>query len=142
MIIPDVNMWIPALRADSPHHDRHRAWLLEALEDPEPVGISELIFSSVVRILTNPRIFRQPSSTGTVLSALESLRAAPGTTIVTPGGRHWSIFVDICGSTNAAGNLVADAYHAALAIESDATFVTLDSDFAAFPGLDLSYPFG
>lgn len=105
------------------------------------MGISHLIFSGVLRILTNPRIFREPSSTQSVLSALQSLMAAPGTVVVAPGDRHWTMFSQLCTATAATGNLVADAFHAALAIEVNATFVTLDRDFAAFPGLSVAQPF-
>lgn len=142
MIIPDVNVWIPILRPDVPEHDRYRDWLSSALADNEPVGISELIFSGVLRVLTNSRIFREPSSTQSVISALEVLRAAPRTRVVAPGDHHWSIFIGLCTAVNARGNLVADAFHAALAIESDATFITMDRDFSRFPGLAVASPFG
>jgi predicted nucleic acid-binding protein len=37
---------------------------------------------------------------------------------------------------------VADAYHAALAIESGAEWVTTNRDFARFPGLHWRHPLG
>jgi predicted nucleic acid-binding protein len=48
---------------------------------------------------------------------------------------HWGLFRDLCARTDCRGNLVQDAYLAALALEHDCVFVTTDRDFARFPGL-------
>ena len=47
----------------------------------------------------------------------------------------------VSAGSDPVGKLVPDAYHAALAIESGATFITADLDFFAFPGLAVSRPF-
>jgi hypothetical protein len=60
---------------------------------------------------------------------------------VTPGSRHWTLFLDLCRKAGAKGNLVSDAYHAALAIESGCEWITTDRDFARFPGLRWRTPF-
>ena len=52
MIIPDVNVWIGALRPDAEHHARYREWLTDAMNAPETVGVSDLILSGVLRIVT------------------------------------------------------------------------------------------
>lgn len=59
-----------------------------------------------------------------------------------PRPRHWGIFVDPCRAANAKGDLVPDAYHAALAIEHACDWVTTDRDFALFPGLRWHHPLG
>ena len=141
MIIPDVNVWIGALRPDAEHHSRYREWLTEAMNAPENVGISDLILSGVLRVVTNSRAFREPTPLGAAIDALDQIRAATGTSNVRPGSRHWSIFTGLCRSVSATGKLVPDAYHAALAIEKGATFITADHDFFSFPGLDVSRPF-
>jgi predicted nucleic acid-binding protein len=58
-----------------------------------------------------------------------------------PGVRHWSIFADLCRASNARGNLVQDAWFAALAIESGCEWITLDRDYAKFPELRWRAPF-
>ncbi|MEN8376929.1 MAG: PIN domain-containing protein, partial [Gemmatimonadota bacterium] len=57
-----------------------------------------------------------------------------------PGPRHWSIFRDLCEAVDARGNLVPDAYLAALAIENGAEWITTDRDFTRFPGLRMRHP--
>ena len=67
--------------------------------------------------------------------------AAPAAVPLRPAARHWAIFVDLCTAVRARGNLVPDAYLAALAIEHGASWVTLDQGFARFPGLRMQRPF-
>ena len=51
-------------------------------------------------------------------------------------------FLRLCVEVNAKGDLVADAYLAAIAIELDAPLVTTNRDFARFPGLRWRHPLG
>ncbi|MCM0640528.1 PIN domain-containing protein [Cellulomonas wangsupingiae] len=46
--------------------------------------------------------------------------------------------MELCRAADARGNLVADAQHAAVAIEHGATWVSQDRDFARFPGAALA----
>jgi len=50
------------------------------------------------------------------------------------------IFERSCLAAGAKGNLVADAYLAALAIECGSEWVTTDRDFSRFPGLRWRHP--
>jgi len=59
----------------------------------------------------------------------------PHCQVVQPGPRHWDIFERLCRGTKAAGNLVQDAWFAALAIESGCEWMTADRDYARFDGL-------
>ncbi|BDB41380.1 MULTISPECIES: type II toxin-antitoxin system VapC family toxin [Mycobacterium] len=141
MLLLDVNVCLYAIREDSIEHSRYRGSLEDLLNGDEPVGISELVLSGVMRLITNHRIFRQPSSTGQALEACGRLRSAPSAVVLRPGPRHWDIFDALCAATGARGNTIADAYHAALAIENGATWVTTDRGFARFPGLRWRLPF-
>jgi predicted nucleic acid-binding protein len=60
--------------------------------------------------------------------------------VIQPGERHWQIFNRLCIEADARGNLVPDAWFAALAIESGCEWITLDHDFARFPGLKWRVP--
>jgi len=61
--------------------------------------------------------------------------AHPTVAILTPGPRHLAIVERLCLAVGAAGNLVSDAQHAAIAIEHGATLISKDRDFARFPEL-------
>jgi toxin-antitoxin system PIN domain toxin len=99
-----------------------------------------LVLAGFVRIVTHPRVFDPPSSIDEALAFVETLRERPNRVGVSPGERHWTIFSDLCRRSGARGNLVPDAYLAALAIESGAEWITTDGDYARFPGLRVRHP--
>jgi toxin-antitoxin system PIN domain toxin len=140
VLIPDVNVLIYAFRADSPRHAEYRRWLDERLQSREAFGLSDLVLSGVVRVLTHPRVFAPPTPTARALEFVDALRQQPNVVLVNGGLRHWDIFAELCRSAAARGNLVADAFHAALAIEHGAEWITTDRDYARFTGLRWSHP--
>lgn len=140
MISPDVNVLLYAFRADSTDHESYREWLRSALTGDEVVGVSELVLSGVVRIATHHRIYREPSAITEALDFCRAIRTAPAAVSLRPGGRHFAIFDSLCRSASAKGNLVPDAFHAALAIEHGCTWITTDRGFARFPGLNWRSP--
>jgi len=135
VISPDVNVLVYAARDDAPRHTEFRTWLDEALAAQEPMGISELVLSGALRVLTNPRIFNPPMPMIDAAAYVAALRDHPRVVSLRPGVRHWSIFLELCRSGGVRGNLVANAYHAALAIEHGTEWISTDRDFARFPGL-------
>jgi toxin-antitoxin system PIN domain toxin len=135
MLVADVNAYIYAHRRESPRADEHRAWLEDALDGSEPVGVSELVLSAFLRIVTNHRVYREPTPPAIALAFCEAVFTAPAAIPVRPGARHWGIFTDLCRATGARGNVIPDAYLAAIAVEHGATWVTTDRGFARFPGL-------
>lgn len=136
MLFPDVNICLAAMRPDaSPQAERVRLWLADRLNGHEQVGFSELVLSSMMRIATNHRVFREPSTPAQAIEFADALLSAPAATAVRPGARHWRIFGDLVTSHRLRANDVPDAYLASLAMEAGATFVTLDRGFARFVGL-------
>ena len=141
MLLPDVNVLVYAHRRDStPEHPAYAAWVTELATGPEPFALSVLTLPALVRIVTNPRIFRPASTLDEALDFMSELTRRPNARIVAPGSRHLKIFEDLCRQSKARGKLAADAQHAAIAIEHGCTFVTTDSDFDRFPGLRWRHP--
>jgi toxin-antitoxin system PIN domain toxin len=138
--LADVNVLLAAFRRDHVHHQRCRAWLEAEVNGGARFGVAPDVLSSVVRIVTNPRVFAKPSTTAEALSFAEALIAAPDAVVVSPGPRHWPIFTELVRAASAKGDLVADAWFAALAIEWGCTWVTLDGDYARFKGLAVRGP--
>jgi toxin-antitoxin system PIN domain toxin len=94
----------------------------------------------VVRVVTSPRIFSPPQPLELALEFAGAIRAQPNAVPVEPGRRHWEIFDRLCRAASVRGSLVADAYFAALAIESGSEWITTDRDYARFPGLRWRHP--
>ena len=140
MRLLDVNILVHAHREDSDRHEPIREWLEEALMAPEGVAVSELVLSGCLRVITHPKVFRKPTPLTTALAFVESFRDMESVHVLAPGEKHWRIFTGLCRDVEARGNLIPDAYHAALAIETGCELVTLDRGFARFPGLKLVHP--
>ena len=134
---PDVNVLVSAFREDAVHHRRCRTWLLQAVSGRERVGLSELVLSGVLRVLTHPRVFHPPTPDDAATAFAEALLAQPACVALRPGSGHWRIFRGLTTSLRLTGNRIPDAYHAALAIEHGCEWVTLDRGFSAYSGLRL-----
>ena len=141
MTLPDVNILVGAFREDSAHHAGCRQWVDSVINGDQPYGMSTDVLGAVTRILTNRRIFRDADSLVHVLNYVNTLVEPPNCQVVRPGVRHWEIFLRLCEQSNARGDLVPDAWFAALAIESGCEWITLDRDFRRFDGLRCRAPF-
>jgi toxin-antitoxin system PIN domain toxin len=135
MTLPDANILIGAFRRDATSHAVCRQWLEQTVNGPMAYGMSPQVLASVVRIVTNPRVFLRPDSVESALEFCNAILDQPHCQVIQPGPRHWTIFQDLCRTARASGNLVQDAWLAALAIESGCEWITLDGDFARFEPL-------
>jgi uncharacterized protein len=140
MILPDVNVLINAFRPEMMEHSRCRRWLQSVVDSNARFGLSPLSLGAVVRVTTNRRTWKAPSSLGDAFLFCDYLLHQPNCQIVEPGGQHWHIFERLCVETNTRGPTVTDAWYAALAIEWDCEWVTLDRDYARFPSLRWQIP--
>ncbi len=141
MILPDVNVLLYAFRPDSENHPRYRTWLEEVVNGPSAYGMSPQVLSSVIRIATHPRIFVQPSSLASAFEFANVLLSQPQCQVICPGPGHWKIFWEMTQDCRAVGNLVQDAWLAALAVESGCDWITTDRGFSRFSGLRWRSPF-
>jgi hypothetical protein len=140
VILTDVNILVHAFRTDSPEHLTCRAWLDDVVNGDARYGMAPQVLSGVIRITTHPKVFAMPSSLDEVLQFCDILLDQPHCVIIEPGERHWRIFKRLCTAADARGNLVPDAWFAALAIESGSEWITLDHDYARFPDLQWRVP--
>ncbi len=140
MVAPDVNVLVYAFREELPEHDACRRWLEGTVRADTAYALFDLVLSGFLRVVTHPRVFKTPTPFEAAFDFVDVLRTRPNSVVVQPGARHWSIFERLCRESRARGNLVSDAYLAALAIESGCEWVTADRDYAGFPGLRLHDP--
>ena len=141
MKLCDINVLIYAHREDaSPEHAAYAAWLRRLATGPSAFGISESVLSGFVRIVTNPQVFKVATPTEVALRFCQNLLDCPQACVLRPGARNWTIFRSLCQSGPLSGKLVADAWHAALAIEYDCEWISTDADFSRFTGLRWQHP--
>jgi toxin-antitoxin system PIN domain toxin len=140
MILTDVNVLVYAHRADASGHPAYREWL-EALINGDPAyGFSDLVLGGFLRMVTHPRVFNPPSDLDSAFAFAQTIRSQPNAVPISPGPRHWDIFKQLCEVAGVKGDLVPDAYLAALAIESGCEWVSTDRDYSRFPGLKWRHP--
>lgn len=139
MLMPDVNVLVYAHRRDQPQHEHARGWIEEHLSRAEPLALSTLVAVAFVRIVTSGRIFNVPTSTSLAVSAIDAIVERDLCRLLPPGPNHWQLVSHLCRTSRATGKQVADAQHAALAIEHGCEWVTYDDDFAVFEGEGLRW---
>lgn len=98
------------------------------------------MLSGFVRVVTDRRIFNEPTSPQNAWQAVDTLLAAPAAMRVSPGERHWSLFRQLASDIDAKSNDIADAFLAAYALEHNATWLSADRGFARFHRLRWRHP--
>lgn len=130
--MPDVNVLVYAHREDEAWHEAYAGWLKGVVDDPEPFSLSVLVAVGFLRIVTNARIYPNPTPLPVALAVIEQLASHPHCRLATPGPTHLGDVARLCRAVAATGKLVSDAQHAAIAIGEGCTWVTRDRDFARF----------
>ena len=140
MILPDVNVLVYAFRPGAQFHEICRTWLEDSLSAGETIAVSSVTLAAVVRISTNRRAYDPPSLAHEAIEFCSDLIHDPQVRLIEPGPAHWTIFSKLLLDTNTRGSMVTGAWYAALAMEWNCELVTMDRDFARFPGLRWSMP--
>ena len=135
MKLLDINVVLPAYRADHSEHEVARGYLDKLVTSGEQFTVPWIVWWSFLRLATHPRIFPVPATVDECLSFIEAFRAQPGHIQLDPGPRHAQCLRATCEAGEASGDLVPDAVLAALAVEHGGEVASFDRDFARFPGL-------
>lgn len=140
MLFADVNVLVQAFREDVPEHALFKRWLDECIGSDEAFAVSDHVLAGFLRVVTHPRIFHPPTPLAAAIAFVDVYRSEPNAVSIVPGERHWGILLRVLRESDARGNLVPDAWLAALAIEHGCDLVTADRDFARFKGLRWRHP--
>ena len=128
---PDINVLVAASRADHPHHTIAREWLEEAIEACESgssIEVLPMVAAGFLRLVTNSRVFPDPSPIKEALAFLDSLLAVPGVEMP-ESAREWPTLRRLCLDGKLAGNAIPDAWIAAAVKIMNGRLVTFDRDF-------------
>ena len=132
MILLDVNVVLAAHRADHPHHVLVDPWFAELTSGDEQFWVPDPVWCSFVRISTNRRIFDVPTPLDAAFAFIGAVCDQPNHLALVPSERHFDLFESLCRDYDAIGDLSADAYIAAMALDHGCEVVSLDRDFARF----------
>jgi toxin-antitoxin system PIN domain toxin len=130
-VTPDVNVLIAASRGDHPHHKTAFAVLdkaVAACADGASLKLMPMVAASFLRLVTNSRIFVQPTPTEDAMTFLDALLAVPGVEMPSLGA-EWPILRQLCREGKLTANTIPDAWLAAAVIQLGEHLVTFDRDF-------------
>ena len=133
---PDVNVLVAASRSDHPHHAVARAWLERALADLPSGGaftLMPMVVASVLRIVTSPRIFVEPTPIAHAVGFIDALLNMPGVRLA-PLGPEWNRLRQLCLDKQLGGNELPDAWLAAAVDQLGEHLVSFDRDFKELLG--------
>lgn len=141
MILPDVNVLVYAYRVEAAQHDSCKRWLENVIAGADELALHDMVFSGFVRIVTNPRIVDPPATCPEALQFVDALTAAARSRWLEPGRAAWKSFRSLAEQdSQVRGNLVPDAFLAALCLTHNAGLASCDRGFARFKGLALVDP--
>ena len=136
MILPDVNILIYAFHEKAPEHPLYAAWLDNVRQAGDDLLLPAAVLTGFLRIVTNPRVVVAPPSAAQAMSFVTALIRGVGVRQVSDESAVWQRFSELIeGDPQIRGNLVPDAYLAAVAISHGASLASRDRGFARFPGL-------
>ncbi|MBS9534223.1 type II toxin-antitoxin system VapC family toxin [Mycobacterium sp. M1] len=141
MLLCDTNVWLALALSGHVHHGIARAWL-DTVDEPGVIHFCRATQQSLLRLLTNRRVLGAygipPLTNAEAWAAYASLRGDDriAMTDCEPDGleSQWQAFAV---RQSAAPKVWMDAYLAAFALTGGFEFVTTDSDFAQYQGLNL-----
>ena len=140
MKIIDANILLYAVNEDAPQHAKAKTWLEGVLSGTEPVGFDWTVLLAFLRLSTRTAVFPRPLTLKQAFDTLQAWLDQPCAEIVDPAESHLDVLRRLLGPLGSAGNLIADAHLASLALEYGAELCSGDSDFGRFPHLRWTNP--
>ena len=137
MILPDVNVIVYAYKREEDHHARYADWLNDAAAGTETIALVDVVLTGFLRIVTNRRIYADPATLGEALAFVTALRGAGPARTVHATAAAWEQLAAFAETDRMLkGNLVPDAWLAAIAVTNGARLATADAGFSRFDGLE------
>ena len=131
MKIADVQILFYAIDPTSDQHAPAARWLEDAINDPEPLGLTWPTIHQFLRLGTNPA-FPGFMTDGEAVAWVEEWIEA-GAEVIGDADVRWDLFMELVqASRRSLRNAIDDAYLAAVAISRGATLASFDRDFEPF----------
>lgn len=138
MFVLDTNVLVYAADADSPFHAKCRAFVDSARKQVSAWYLTWGICYEFLRVVTHPRVFRNPWTAAQAWSFVSALAASPAIGFLIHTERHAAVAAQVMADLpDLSGNRMHDAHTAILMREHGIkTIYTRDTDFHRFPFLE------
>ncbi|TVS16903.1 MAG: PIN domain-containing protein [Gammaproteobacteria bacterium] len=141
MIAIDTNLLVYAHRPEMPFHQRAREVLAAAVGAPEPVCAPWPCVHEFLAVVSNPRIFREPTPMGTALDAVRRLLRSLTGGVLAEGEGYLDALDQIARPAKLQGAMIHDARVAALCrFHGVRVLWSADRDFSRFQGISVHNP--
>ena len=141
MIAVDTNILVAFHRTEYSYHAAAVTALTAVAEGTGRWAIPWPCVHEFMAVVTNARIFVQPTEPETALKVLEVLMASPTLSLVGEGPGYWGTIRDLVLSGKITGARIHDARIAAICLQHRITCLwTADRDFSRFPALKCRNP--
>lgn len=142
MRIVDTSVLLPAVSPSLPQHEASRTAFEAAVNDERPLGLTWVVVNAFLRLTTKPGLFERPLTIDAAWDLVADWLAQPGVRVVQETEEHPRLWSELLRGAGSGGDLTTDAWIAAIALAHGASVLTLDSDFARFPGVRWESPLG
>jgi len=141
VIAVDTNLLVYAHRPEMPFHERARQVLIEAVDGTEPLSVPWPCAHEFLAVVTNPRIFRDPTPMDVALDAVRGLLASLSAGFLAEGEGYLDTLERVARPALLQGAIVHDARVAALCLFHGVRVLwSADRDFSRFPDLTVVNP--
>lgn len=141
MIAVDTNLLVYAHRREMPFHDRARVSLAKAVAGQEPLSVPWPCVHEFVAIVTNPRMFRDPTPIDVALDAVRALQVSLTGGFLAEGDGYLDALDALARGARVQGPSTHDARIAAICrYHGVRELWSADRDFSRFPELSVFNP--
>ncbi|MDI6774322.1 MAG: PIN domain-containing protein [Verrucomicrobiota bacterium] len=141
MIAVDTNILVAFQRREYAHHEQAVLALTELAEGTAPWAIPWPCVHEFLAIVTNARIFKQPTSVQGAVETVDAWLESPVLRVLGEGPGYWATLRDQVLQGQIGGPRVHDARVAAICLENGARELwAADRDFSRFPKLRCRNP--
>lgn len=135
MLLNDVNVLLAAHRSEDPHHEEALRLVQALIDGSTKFAWSSFVATAVIRIASNPRIYREPSPVEEAVTFCRLMAESPNAVQVEPGAQFLDQLSAFLQLNKIRGDAVSDAYLAALCSETGCSIVTYDRRFRRLKGV-------
>lgn len=141
MIALDTNILVYAHRRDLPQHPLASRAVQRLVAEGRTWAVPWPCLHEFLAVVTNPRIFKTPTSTDTAFAVVRELGVRPQARLLGESHLHLDILDHLCRSAPVVGSKFRDARIAAICIGHGVSELwTADRDFGYFPELKTTNP--